>query len=157
MNQVEGDALASAHEMAVRRVGSALKKAQGAMGQKAFADRWNLPLGTLRDLQQGKVRNYRAQTLNRFDVVLGGPGRTVELYDQPDEEPATRQALEQLRAELEALRATVAELQSLGAAGPAARSEAIEAVVGELSTAELDELVAFAHFLLARRRRVNGS
>lgn len=153
MNPTEGGAVASAHEMGVRRVGSALKQAQGTMKQKAFAKRWNLPVGTLRDLQQGKVRNYGAATLNQFDVVLGGPGSTVALYEQPDEEPATQQALEQLRTELEALRATVEQLQAGIAAGLPARAAAIETLIGELGDDEISELVAYAHFMRMRRER----
>jgi hypothetical protein len=155
----EGDAVASADDMTargVKRVQLALQVAQGSMKQRAFADEWDLPFGTMQALLQGRVRNYRSTTLAAFDRVLGRS--TWGLYTQSedetdvDEPDAGRSELDELRAEVASLAASVQAFEER-----ISRPAALEAVVGELSAVELDELIAFAHFLLARRRRVNGS
>lgn len=153
----EGHAVASADDMVVRgvkRVQRALQRAMGTKTQTAFAEEWGLPFGTMQALLQGRVRNYRSTTLAAFDEVLGRS--TWELYTAADDEladvDAVRDGVNELRAEVAALAASVQAFEErMGRPSP------LEAVVGELSGAELDDLVAFAHFLLARRRRANGS
>jgi len=118
--------------------------------QKAAAAHWNVPYSTLCAIEQGKERNYQPQTLAHFDAMLGRSA--WELYEQPDEAgydvpAASAASVEEVRTRLDELEAA---LQALRGQPP----NHLEAVTSELSPDELAEVVAFAHFVLARRRSV---
>ena len=144
----DGDPLPSGHEMGLARLSRELKMARGTLSQKAAAAHWNVPYSTLCALEQGKARNWQPHTLARFDTMLGR--RAWDLYEQPDEvgydvPAASATAVDELRARLDHLEATLAALT----ARPANR---LEGLAGELTDAELDEVVSYAHWVLARRR-----
>ena len=137
--------------MGVRLLGDALKRKRGQQGlsQKAAAATWPFPYSTLCALEQGEVRNYQITTVAPLDAILGFSA--WDLLQQSDEpvEPITRGELDEVRRELAALAAAVADLAPRA---PAGQLEELG-----LSDDEAAEVVAFAHFVLARRRRVNGS
>ena len=141
-----GESVPSRTVTGAERVGAALRAARGTMSQKAASVHFGVAYSTLCALEQGKDRNYGSHTLHQFDAMLGRD--TWELYTQEEAPPpASRAQLDELRAEIEELRDRLEEV----AAGPA------PSVFAELTAAELDDVVSFAHFLLARRHRVNGS
>lgn len=143
--------------MGVRLLGDALRRRRGEAGlsQKAAALIWNFPLATLGAIEQGVIRNYQPTTIARLDVVLGESA--WGLLATTDEPLAGRDEVDQLRGELTDLRVVVADLQARLEEGEPSRLAALETVADDLSNGELDDLVAFAHFLRSRRRRVNGS
>jgi hypothetical protein len=86
---LDGESLASTHEMGVRAVGDALKKARGGMSQREAAAHWGVPVATWAALEQGerlgkngKPRNFQPHTLHQFDEALGES--TLDLYNGPD-------------------------------------------------------------------------
>lgn len=135
------------HEMGLGRVSRELIRARGTLSQKRAAVHFNVPYTTLCALEQRKERTYHSQTLARFDAMLGQS--TWELYDGPDEvgidvPAASAAALDELREVVEQLSATVRRLADR-------ISDPVEALTVEMTAAELDQLVAFAHFLRGRR------
>lgn len=133
--------------MGLARLSRELKMARGTMSQKAAAAHWNVPYSTLCALEQAKPRNYQPQTLAHFDAMLGR--RAWNIYEGPDEAgydvpAASVAALDELRARVDDL---AAQLDALAAHS----ANPLEAVAAELTAAEVDQLVAFAHFLLGRR------
>lgn len=150
-------AVGNSRAMGVRLLGDALRRRRGEAGlsQKAAAVAWNFPLATLGAIEQGVDRNYQPTTVAPLDVVLGESA--WDLLQSTDEPLAGRDEVDQLRGDLTELREIVANLQARLAAGEPGRLTPLEAVAGDLSNGELDDLVAFAHFLRSRRRRVNGS
>ena len=138
-------------QMGVRLLGDALRRRRGEQGlsQKAAANTWPFPYTTLCDIEKGVDRNYQITTIARLDAILGFSA--WDLLQQSDEPvpPITRAELDEMRRELAALAAAVADLVP---AAPAGRLEELG-----LADDELAEVIAFAHFVLARRRRVNGS
>jgi hypothetical protein len=132
--------------MGVRRLGDRLRRARGTRTQRAAADHFKVPYSTLCAIEQGKVRNYQPHTLAQFDAMIGGDAWDV-YANQPDEpvDVAAAADVDDLARRLETLEEAVRAL----AAGPA---DALAAVAGELTPVERDEVVAFAHWVLARRR-----
>jgi transcriptional regulator with XRE-family HTH domain len=146
--------------MGVRLLGDALRRRRGEAGlsQKAAAVAWNFPLATLGAIEQGVIRNYQPTTIARLDPVIGTSA--WDLLQTPEIGGGLAAAatdLDQLRAELVDLRVLVADLQARLEEEEPSRLAALETVAGELTNGELDDLVAFAHFLRSRRHRVNGS
>ena len=137
--------------MGVRLLGDALRRRRGEEGlsQKAAAVAWRFPYTTLCDLEKGVERRWQITTVAPLDAVLGFSA--WDLLQQSDEAvpSITRDELDEVRRELAALAAAVADLMPSASAG---RLEELG-----LSDDEVAEVVAFAHFVLARRRRVNGS
>jgi hypothetical protein len=134
--------------MGLARLSRELKKARGTLSQKAAATHWGVPYTTLCALEQGKPRNYQPHTLAHFDAMLGRSA--WDLYDMSDEAgydvpAASVAALDELRARVDEL---ADQLHELAARTP----NPLEALAVELTAAELDEVIAFAHFLLGRRR-----
>ena len=142
------ESLASGHDMGLARLSRELRKARGTLSQKAAASRWGVPYSTLCALEQAKPRNYQPQTLAHFDAMLGRSA--LDLYEMEDETgidipAASIAALDELRARVDEL---AGQLHDLAARTP----NPLEALAAELTAAELDQVVGFAHFLLGRRR-----
>jgi len=133
--------------MGLARLSRELKRARGTLSQKAAASRWGVPYSTLCALEQAKPRSYQPHTLAHFDAMLGRSA--WDLYMEADEvgwdvPAASVAALDELRTRVDDL---AAELHDLAARPP----NPLEALAAELTAAELDQVVAFAHFLLGRR------
>jgi hypothetical protein len=138
--------------MGLARLSRELKRARGTMSQKAAAAHWQVPYSTLCVLEQGKPRNYQSHTLAQFDVMLGRSAK--DLYDLPDEAgwdvpAASVVAVEELRARLDELAAVVTQLRNAIVHQPPGLLEELGDL---LEAAELEEVIAFAHFLAGRRR-----
>jgi hypothetical protein len=106
-----------------------------------------VPYTTLCALEQAKARNYQPQTLATSTPCSGAaPGDLYEMADEAglDIPAASTDALDELRARVDELAGELHELA-------ARTADPLEAVVAELTAAELDQVVAFAHFLLGRR------
>lgn len=142
--------------MGVRLLGDTLRRRRGEAGlsQKAAARAWGFPYSTLCAIEKGEPRNYLITNIARLDPILGLDAWTLLHEEEPE---PTGVVVNELRAELDDLRAVVTGLQARLAEGEPSRLTPLETVAGDLTNGELDDLVAFAHFLRSRRRRVNGS
>jgi hypothetical protein len=148
-NPDDGAGLASRRAMGLRRLGDELRRARGTMTQQAAATHFAVAYSTLCAIEQGQDRNYQSHTLHQFDAMIGKDAWIV--YSQPDvagyDVPAaSAAALDELRARVDELDAA---LGALAAGGPANR---LEGLAAELTDDELAEVIAFAHWVLARRR-----
>lgn len=143
----QAESVRSAHEMGLARLSRELKKARGTLSQRAAATHFGVPYTTLCAIEQGQARNYQPHTLAHFDAMLGRSA--WDLYDTPDEAgfdvpAASVAAVDELRARVDAL---ADELRALAAR----TTDPFAALAAELTSAELDQVVAFAHFLVGRR------
>lgn len=138
--------------MGVRLLGDAIRRRRGEQGlsQKAAARAWGFPYSTLCALETATVRNYQVANITRLDDILGlDAWALLQQSDHP--------GLDQLRAEMDELRSALDELRSALDELRARIDETGEPTAGileglGLTEDELGEVVAFAYFLIARRR-----
>lgn len=134
--------------MGLARVSRELKRARGTLSQKRAAVHFGVPYSTLCALEQQTPRHYQSQTLAPFDAMIGQSTYDL-MYNTPDEPGLDVPAAS--AAALEELRSRVEELTEMVRCIADHHPDPIAALIAEMTAGQLDQLVAFAHFLLGHR------